>query len=344
VISLRRYESLKKCVISGYYGFGNLGDEAILFALVRSLRSRRPDMEITVLSGNCRHTSTNYGVNAVNRWNPVAVWRALRGSDGLISGGGSLLQDVTGLASLVYYLGVMWLAVLAGRPFWVHAQGIGPIRSRLGRFLVRLTLGRARGISVRDPGSKEELVSMGLAPDRIDVVPDPVLTLGPEAADREAGRQVLARAGLPLTAGKPIAGISVREWRGTSGYKRAVADAADRLVEAGYVVVFLPFQFEPDLKVCQEVMEMMRQPSFLVDEPLSVTGMLSVIACLDLVIGMRLHALIMARAVGVPVVGISYDPKIDRFLATVGMVPAMSVEEPDGQKLAEAAIKFFDAE
>ncbi|NSW82983.1 MAG: polysaccharide pyruvyl transferase CsaB [Syntrophothermus sp.] len=337
-MSLRRYDSVKKCVISGYYGFGNLGDEAILFALVRAFRSSFPGIDITVLSGNCEHTASSYGVKAADRWNPVAVWRALRGSDGLISGGGSLLQDVTGLASLCYYLGVMWLAILAGRPFWIHAQGIGPVRSRLGRFLVRLTLSWARGISVRDPESKDELVAMGLAPELIEVTVDPVLTLDREVADLQMGRRILEHWGVKGFGEEKIVGISVREWRGLTAYRLAIAEAAGRLVESGCSVVFLPFQYESDVAVCRDIIRMMNRPSSLVDEPLSVVEMASVIACLDLVIGMRLHALILGHAMGVPVVGISYDPKIDRFLASVGKEPAMSVEQPDGEVLIESVL------
>jgi len=117
-----------------------------------------------------------------------------------------------------------------------------------------------------------------------------------------------------------------------------VAETADWLVDAGFIVVFLPFQYGTDGQSCREVMGMMAQSSFLVDEPLSVVEMASVIACLDLVIGMRLHALILGHAMGVPVVGISYDPKIDRFLASVGKEPAMSVEQPDGEVLIEAVL------
>ena len=42
---------------------------------------------------------------------------------------------------------------------------------------------------------------------------------------------------------------------------------------------------------------------------------------------MRLHALIMAAVAGVPLAGISYDPKIERFLNQLGLKPVCTVHE-----------------
>lgn len=49
-------------------------------------------------------------------------------------------------------------------------------------------------------------------------------------------------------------------------------------------------------------------------------------ANLDLAVGMRLHFLIFSAIFGVPVVGISYDPKVNRFLQSIGLAPGLSVE------------------
>ncbi len=85
-----------KIVISGYYGFDNVGDEAILLSMIQAFRSYDPTIEIIVLSNTPERTKLEFNVDAVNRWNIKAIFQALKGSDGLISGGGSLLQDETG--------------------------------------------------------------------------------------------------------------------------------------------------------------------------------------------------------------------------------------------------------
>ena len=46
-----------KIVISGYYGFNNAGDEAMLSAIIQSLRSTFDTPEITVISGSPAKTS-----------------------------------------------------------------------------------------------------------------------------------------------------------------------------------------------------------------------------------------------------------------------------------------------
>jgi polysaccharide pyruvyl transferase WcaK-like protein len=77
---------MKHLVVSGFYGAGNAGDEAILDALIISIRKLAPDTAITVLSFDPAGTARQYGVEAVPRYNLRAVIAALRQADLLISG------------------------------------------------------------------------------------------------------------------------------------------------------------------------------------------------------------------------------------------------------------------
>jgi polysaccharide pyruvyl transferase WcaK-like protein len=79
----------------GYAGHGNAGDEALLAAELAALRALEPDVDLRVVSGDPAATERIHGVDAVPRANPLALQAALRWCDGLVVGGGSLLQDVT---------------------------------------------------------------------------------------------------------------------------------------------------------------------------------------------------------------------------------------------------------
>ena len=91
----------KKVAVSGYYGYGNFGDEAILGVLIDYLF--RTNAETTVFSNNPELTSAQYGIKSVKNFDILSVMKVISESDILISGGGSLLQDVTSLKSLLYY-------------------------------------------------------------------------------------------------------------------------------------------------------------------------------------------------------------------------------------------------
>ena len=112
-----------RLVLSGYYGFDNSGDEAVLQSILLALRAEGEAagirVEPIVLSGNPDRTRRMYGVEAVHRMKPTELLKAIRRCDGVISGGGSLLQDATGKLSIPYYLGVLKLAQWLGKPTYI---------------------------------------------------------------------------------------------------------------------------------------------------------------------------------------------------------------------------------
>lgn len=324
---------MAKVCISGYYGFDNLGDEAVLFSILKTLRDLRIGLRIEVLSQQPEFTEDIYRVTAANRWKFKEIYRALKDSDMLISGGGSLLQDVTGIKSLLYYLGVIWLAQLLGKPVFFYAQGIGPVNTPLGRFLMRLVVNRVNYITVRDESSLLDLEEMKITKPPIQVVADPVLGLEQKFVDEAFGRKILEEAGLDLSIERKLVGISVREWQGLTEYKEVMAELCDKLARIGYQVVFLPMHYPDDLTASEEVVALMEQPAVVLTGKYSVVEMASLIANMDLLLGMRLHALILAAVMHVPPVALSYDPKIDRFMALLGKQAATQVEAPVYEEL-----------
>ncbi|GAB6158999.1 polysaccharide pyruvyl transferase CsaB [Desulfotomaculum varum] len=327
---------MAKVVISGYYGFDNLGDEAVLFSILKTLREQYIGLRIEVLSHQPEKTAEVYQVTAANRWQPLQVYRALKECDLLLSGGGSLLQDVTGLKSLLYYLGVIWLARRLDKPVFFYAQGIGPVRSRLGRLAMRLVANRVNYITVRDELSRQDLLDMGVCRPPIEVTADPVLGLEEKFVDKAVGRAILEAAGLDLSIERKLVGVSVRQWQELTAYQKTVAEVCDKLSRLGYQVVFLPMHYPDDLAASREVAELLEQPATVLEGAYSVAEMASLIANMDLLIGMRLHALILAAVMHVPPVAVSYDPKIDRFMGLLGRTAATTADNPSYDDLWQA--------
>jgi polysaccharide pyruvyl transferase CsaB len=244
--------------------------------------------------------------------------KGFKESDLLVSGGGSVLQDVTGLKSVFYYLGIVFLAKCLRKKVVFFAQGIGPVTTYVGKRLVGCLANHVDLITVRDEASASLLAKLGVKRPPLFVTADAVLSLEQSEVDQRAGLAVLARAG--ITPGEhAIIGVSVRAWQDAEGYKQALAQSCDRLIERGYRVVLLPFHYPCDLAPSKDVIRMMKhgQKAVLLDRQIGVQEMLGILGQLHLMIGMRLHALIMAAVMGVPVVGISYDPKVDSFLQQV---------------------------
>lgn len=324
-----------RIVISGYYGFNNVGDEAVLYSMLRTLRAQQPDLKVTVLSGDPEKTARNYGVQAVNRWNIKEVWQALRECRLLISGGGSLLQDVTSSRNVLYYLGIVQLAKMMGKKVMFYAQGVGPVSRRLSQEAIRRVVNQVDLITVRDEASKALLLQLGVTKPEILIKADPVLGLYAKEMDRNQGLKYLEKNGVqPAEGAPPVIGISVRDWHQYQGYKKALAKVGDRLVKEGYQLVFLPFHFPDDIAPSREIVNLMEEPATVIRDQLGVVEMLGCLSPMHLLIGMRLHSLIMAAVMGVPVIGISYDPKVEAFLKSIGQPLAGRVETVDAEVLA----------
>lgn len=322
----------RRVVVSGYYGYENLGDETILSTICSRYREK---YDLVVLSKQPHLTEKKFGVTAISRFHVTKVHRAIDGCDLLISGGGSLLQDRTSTRSLMYYLSVMHLAQRKKKPVVVYANGIGPVRGKRNRKLVVKVLQKTSAITLRDEDSLQELRNMGLSRQDILVTADPVFSL--EAVGTEAAKRLWAQVGIPEEA--PVLGISLR----------AVSpSAAERLAElfddicrdTGYVPVFLCMQPTTDLRGAKSVMELMESKSYLLPSQLTAQEMMSALGNMKLVVSMRLHTLIFAAAAGTPVMGFDYDPKVVSLLRTLGMPSLGTVQELDVPKCKKQVAEF----
>src|SRR5262249_16596114 len=141
-------------VVSGYYGFGNLGDEAILEELTNELKKILGGVEkIVVLSAKPEETQSTFGIQARDPWPIVQLLPLLKRTQLFVSGGGGLFQDATSLRSVYYYWLLIALARLSGARAVIYAHGLGPLKTHMGKKLTRAALSLADGITVRDSSS-----------------------------------------------------------------------------------------------------------------------------------------------------------------------------------------------
>lgn len=320
-----------RVILSGYYGFDNAGDEALLLAITRSLRDINPEIEFRVLSGNPRKTTRLYDLPAVSRLNPLVLIYEIIKSDLVISGGGSLLQDVTGPFSIPYYLGIAALAKFLGKTVVFYAQGIGPVRGKLGRSLIRLVANRVNLITLRDKDSAKLLTELGVKRPKIKITADPVFSLDLPAESVEQAREYINLLG--LNPERPVIGLSVRRWESID--QSSIAALCDELVELGYEILFLPFQYPDDLVSSQQVKDIMKSQAVIIEKPLGPLEVMGIISNLSLFVGMRLHSLIFSACTGTPFLGIAYDPKVKSFLSLYGKTPLQIADTTKTARLVD---------
>jgi polysaccharide pyruvyl transferase CsaB len=324
---------LSKVVLSGYYGFNNAGDELVLYSIIRTLREIEPGISITVLSQQPEKTAKQYEVQAVNRWRLFSLIRSIASSELLISGGGSLFQDVTSVNSPLYYWMIIFLAKLMGKKTMIYSQGVGPLQRPRNRKMLAWLFNRLSKITVRDEGAKSDLLAMGVNKEII-VTADPVLGIPPQSIEAQLGREILERSGLELIVEQRLLGVFIRSWEDNS-YLPELVKACDRLALEGWQVVFVPMQFPQDIAVAKQAAKLMAHETVYLKEMYDPAEMLAITKNFDLIIGMRLHSLINGAVVGVPLVGISYDPKIDRFLQQIGQQSLNSVHDLNSETLVQ---------
>jgi polysaccharide pyruvyl transferase CsaB len=341
-----------KILISGYYGFDNAGDEAILSVMLRQLRQSLGAADVTVVSGDPAATAASHGVTPVLWSDPLAIAEAVRRANLVIIGGGGLFHDYTGFIpdallttgnwGLGFHVTPALLAAIYGKPLILYAVGVGPLFSEHARKFTRAVCEAAQAISVRDQASRQILESIGVAPGRVTVTADPAFALRPAEPERIA--EIMQAEG--LANGCPLIGVVLRHWAFGSHpafWEKEVAAGLDRFLdETSASIVFIPFQQIPgeqenDAAVVARVRSRMRlaeRTSLLGGryKPAELAGILG--GC-SLVVGMRLHALIFSVVAGVPCVSLRYDPKVSEAASQAGLSPWMiDLGELDADLLA----------
>ena len=289
-------------LISGYYGFGNLGDEALLALLVSRLKTLYPLATIDVLSQRPAETAHRFNVASTPRMDLGAVRKAVERSDVVLSGAGGLLQTATSFKSLLYYAGIVRTGVRAGKRTMIFAQSVGPL-DFWGRQTVRECCKGIAAATVRDERSRALLVSI-LPGVEVERTADLVFLYDPPEAAVDLTMHGLGAESEPLVV------VAARKTAQFETVAATIASAVDRLAdEHGAKVAFVPLGGQSDAEAATTIIRKCRSKPTLVELD-GLDAIAAAIARAHLVIGVRLHALILAARFGVPFLSVAYDPKV----------------------------------
>ena len=328
-----------KVLMSGYYGFSNSGDDAILISIYSNIIKSGRNIKVTVLANKPEQTAEKYGVNVTYRYNVFKVAWAILNCDLLISGGGSLLQDRTSTRSLIYYLSIIKMAKMFHKKVMLYANGIGPVEKERNRRLVKRVVSRADLITLREENSLDELKRIGVKNRNEIVTADPVFSM--ESVSSKEAESVFISSGIPLD--KPVIGVSVRNWKDIDGFLKDTAEFCDRIYdELGRNIVFIPMQMPSDAAVSDKVRKMMKRPSYMLSADCTPKEIMGAIGLMEAVVSMRLHTLIFAANRAVPMLGFIYDPKIEYYLNLFKMPSGGDMKNYDMQTAFDSLKDLID--
>ena len=316
-----------KILISGYFGCGNIGDEAVLGGVLAGLRAELPAAIPVVLSGNPLRTRELHGVAAIPRMDFRSIKAELAHCDLFISGGGSLLQDVSSWRSPLYYLGLLYYAQRYKVPTMMLAQGIGPLRLAPNRMLTRMILNRTDAITLRDTTSAKLLLDWGIDQPPIEVTADTSFLLAPDKSQR-----VQQWWDNNIPGGQSVIAVALRRWPTHDAVERysAIADSLAIFArQTNSLILFIPMQTTEDISIAREMSSWTPVENRVLDIELTPGEMLSLIEKCSIMLAMRLHALIFAVHRLIPSIALVYDPKVRDFAQAAHISALLEWEDID---------------
>jgi polysaccharide pyruvyl transferase CsaB len=317
---------LARLLLAGYFGSGNLGDDAILMGFLEAAKGRRYDVK--AVCGDVEQLMRRTGVTGVHKRNFAGIRAAIAECDAVVFPGGSLFQDVTSARSVAYYAKLVAEGKKAGKKVALLGQGVGPLRGVCTKRWAAKAFDSSDLVVVRDPASASTLKSIGarctpkMGADMAWLLPEPQA-----ASDSQAYG----------AAGAKAVGISIRPFGGDKSRHvvSVFADLARMLTQNGYIPTFIEMDTVHDGPLILEVAKKVggKVPDMRgIGSPVALQQRLS---RMEAVIAMRLHAGILAATVGVPVYLVNYDPKVAALANVLGAPTPPTVQGLTAQRLFE---------
>jgi len=311
---------MKTVFLFGYYGYDNLGDDLILESIVNTLNDQ---FNFKVLTYNYEKTHKVDNVVPVSRSKFSKIIREIITSDIVASGGGSLLQDATSSKSLYFYLGLIVLGKIFRKETIFLFNGIGPIKGHFNQKLVKWVLSKVDRIILRDHQSKELLTKLGITRN-VEVVGDAVFLNDYEVKKTYQEKQ-----------DSKLAIISLRPWKTFDQIKIKETEKLIVSLQAkDYTVELLPLMMPDDYEILSQIAK--EKDVKIIDFHDKQLKLFSKVESAHVLIGERLHSLIISSICETPFIGIEYDPKIEGYCKMVKQLNAMKTENFNHNKIIQS--------
>lgn len=297
---------MSKVMLAGYFGSGNLGDDALMLGMVEGLKPH--GIEAVALTGDPTETYGQYGIYSVPRRDMKAISNELKSCDALVFPGGSIFQDVTSVKSVAYYAALVKQAKAAKKKVVMLGQGVGPLKTFMGKRLAVGAYNASEVIAVRDPEAAQALKALGVKR-KVVVTADSAFLLKPRPDSGEGNFGF---------AGMGAVGLAPRPYGKGNEVVTLFGEIARLLFQAGVMPVLIQMDKSEDGPLLNEIQKAQggKIPDLKrVKTPLELQAALS---RMDGMISMRLHGAIFAANVGLPPLMISYDPKVSSFAKLLG--------------------------
>lgn len=318
---------MKTVTLWGYYGYGNVGDEAILASMLNLLG----DVKVNLISGPMPSVLESDKLKIIPR-SIGKLLSSISKSDGFVLGGGGLVHDRINAKSTWYHLLGPSFSRLANKPVAAIGQQIGPFYRNFTRKLVTYSLSRAT-LTVRDQKSFNEAKSLGLNP---ILSADMAFLLKPNEPSNFILEKI-KNMPRPIIIFAP--GIDPR-WTPTPEKSAKILEHFQK--KTGGSVLLVPFFPIRDDDYIEEVQKVRKIPGVVLRSPISWRDAFGCFLLADISIPMRLHAMIASALTGLPMLPIPYYPKVPMIASDLGITSLLTHDDPNWQSKCDNFLKNIE--
>jgi polysaccharide pyruvyl transferase WcaK-like protein len=340
----------RRVYLSGGWGYGNRGDNAILYSTLASLREAFPDVQLTVASYSCDeleatnsissvssiHSALVGPLGAINRLR-VSLWRLsngrirlpsaiarhqnyIRQSDLVLLAGGGYFNGDWKSMKYAQYLTIE-LAEKCAVPVAITGQTLGPfhkddIKGPLGKHLRMCAM-----VACRDSMSIEIAAEAGVDPSKLRLTADQA-NLVPIIGQKRSSNS------------KPVIGLMVQGFRSYTGkygktgnptvskenYYSIIREALENFRPGREIIIrVIPSTVWDEAKQFSFA-ESLEKSGFTVEVAKVNTAEAYIAACqsVDIMLSTNMHPAILAASAGIPIVALTYTFKLDEYMKQIG--------------------------